>query len=249
MPRNVYFCFDDCLIFQGKLGSSSKHAHHYVQLGYSGSATFHLEHDSSSFRDPVNSFFIPSDHAHQLRLSGQDTVIMIWLDPEFQATQTFFAHSDILPLPSDFQQLLKPLYNQTLDCEKAHKIRTSILNRSSHRQESIDDRVVQSIRWLKSNLVHQSITTGDLCEVAHLSKSRFMHLFSDQIGIPVRKFILWQRLKKALEHLADGSNITQSAHLSGFTDSAHMNRTFKSMFGITPSAIFKNSRFIQFFSC
>jgi AraC-like DNA-binding protein len=76
-----------------------------------------------------------------------------------------------------------------------------------------------------------------------------MHLFSEQVGIPVRKFILWQRLKYALLMLADGSAITKAAHAAGFTDSAHMNRTFNAMFGIGPSEIFKNSRFIQFFAC
>jgi AraC-like DNA-binding protein len=34
-----------------------------------------------------------------------------------------------------------------------------------------------------------------------------------------------------------GMSWTQAAHLAGFADSAHLNRTYKRMFGITPTTI------------
>ncbi|MDP1564902.1 MAG: hypothetical protein Q8L91_01400, partial [Polaromonas sp.] len=37
--------------------------------------------------------------------------------------------------------------------------------------------------------------------------------------------------------LADGANLTQAAHFSGFADSAHLSRTFVSAFGITPNSL------------
>jgi AraC-like DNA-binding protein len=155
----------------------------------------------------------------------------------------------IEPLPNSLTEKLQPLYDQTLNCSEANRIREIITGRSAQHLKELDERLTDSIHWVKNHLSAQSITTEDLANQAYLSKSRFMHLFSDQIGIPVRKFILWQRLKHALIHLSEGESITASAHAAGFTDSAHMNRTFKTMFGITPSAIFKNSRFIQVFAC
>lgn len=39
-----------------------------------------------------------------------------------------------------------------------------------------------------------------------------------------------------------GSSLTEAAHVAGFADSAHLSRTFRSMFGIAPSFMFERSR-------
>jgi AraC-like DNA-binding protein len=82
-----------------------------------------------------------------------------------------------------------------------------------------------------------------------LSESRFIHLFKEQVGIPFRRYLLWLRLVEAIELVLDGVSLTTAAHTAGFADSAHLSRTFRRMFGITPSYILKNSQFIQVISC
>ena len=39
-----------------------------------------------------------------------------------------------------------------------------------------------------------------------------------------------------------GANLTEAAHLAGFADSAHLSRTFRAMFGVAPSLLFKPSQ-------
>ena len=39
-----------------------------------------------------------------------------------------------------------------------------------------------------------------------------------------------------------GSSLTEAAHAAGFADSAHLSRTFRSMFGITPSFLFRRGQ-------
>lgn len=43
------------------------------------------------------------------------------------------------------------------------------------------------------------------------------------------------RLVTATERLAAGVSITDAAHGAGFSDGAHFSRTFRSMFGLSPS--------------
>ena len=50
----------------------------------------------------------------------------------------------------------------------------------------------------------------------------------------------------AVQMAAEGKNLTEAAYGSGFSDSAHLCRTFRENFGLNMTRIFKYSRFIQF---
>lgn len=66
-----------------------------------------------------------------------------------------------------------------------------------------------------------------------LSESRFLHLFREQMGIAWRPYLLWRRLLCAVTALASGITATAAAHQAGFADSAHLSRTFRSVFGMS----------------
>src|SRR5262245_14718815 len=74
-----------------------------------------------------------------------------------------------------------------------------------------------------------------LAGIAALSPSRFMHAFKESVGVPVRPYILWLRLQRAACDLRDGAKVTSAAHRAGFSDAAHLTRTFRRMLGATPS--------------
>ncbi len=66
-----------------------------------------------------------------------------------------------------------------------------------------------------------------------LSESRFLHLFKQEMNIPWRPYLLWRRLLCAANAMVKGRNATEAAHIAGFSDSAHLSRTFKKMFGLS----------------
>lgn len=78
---------------------------------------------------------------------------------------------------------------------------------------------------------------NELANVAGLSESRMQHLFKEQIGIPIRRYVLWMRLRHVVELAVSETTLTSAAHASGFSDLAHFTRTFRAMFGIKPSAL------------
>jgi AraC-like DNA-binding protein len=73
-----------------------------------------------------------------------------------------------------------------------------------------------------------------LAQVADLSPSRLMHIFTESLGIPLRPYLLWLRAQRAAEALTAGHTVTEAAHLAGFADAPHLTRTFRRMFGATP---------------
>ncbi len=70
-----------------------------------------------------------------------------------------------------------------------------------------------------------------------LSVGRLSHLFTAEVGFPLRPYVLWLRLHRAAEHLQRGASLTEAAHAAGFTDSAHLNRVFRRTLGLNPSEI------------
>lgn len=224
------------------------HYHHYLQFGFSRAPSFRLRTKKQDF-GYVNSFLIPADTPHELRLKGDAPVIMFWLDPEYQHQQTAPVSDEIITPLSNLNTQLAGLTDQPLSCESANNIRSVITGKSPLTLKNLDSRIAETIVRIAQELTSQTITAEYLASEVYLSPGRFMHLFSDEVGIPVRKYILWQRLRHTLIQMAEGKSITEVAISAGFTDSSHMNRNFNAMFGITPSKIFKNSRFVQVFAC
>ena len=77
----------------------------------------------------------------------------------------------------------------------------------------------------------------ELASLVGLSESRMQHLFKQQTGIPIRRYVLWMRLRHVVELTVSGASLTTAAIESGFADLAHFTRTFRAMFGIKPSAL------------
>ncbi len=76
-----------------------------------------------------------------------------------------------------------------------------------------------------------------------------MHLFRSETGTTLRQFILWRRLKLALLAIARGKNMTEAAYVANFSDSAHLTRTFVTMFGFSPTEILAGPVGAEFSLC
>src|SRR5215510_7262172 len=83
--------------------------------------------------------------------------------------------------------------------------------------------------------VSDDFSLKTLARISGLSQSRFMHVFTESVRVPLRRYILWLRLQRASCELMDGVSVTTAAHSAGFSDAAHFTRTFRRMIGKTPS--------------
>jgi AraC family transcriptional regulator, arabinose operon regulatory protein len=83
-----------------------------------------------------------------------------------------------------------------------------------------------------------------LAQALDLSYGRMSHLFSQQVGLPMKSYLLWRKAKLALMRFASGASLTEIAHAAGFADSAHLSRSFARFFGIKPSYLM-NSDCVQ----
>lgn len=98
---------------------------------------------------------------------------------------------------------------------------------------AIDPRIQQIVEKLQACDDLTSLT--DLAGQVGLSASRFQHLFTQQVGVPFRRYRAWNRMRQALTCIVCGDNFTAAAHIAGFTDSAHFSHDFRNTFGAPPS--------------
>lgn len=100
-----------------------------------------------------------------------------------------------------------------------------------HRQE-----VTDTLTYIHSVLPGLPRLTEAATKVG-ISPSRLTHLFTTQVGMPFRRFVLWARIRIVAQQVQAGWNLTDAAASAGFADSAHFTRAFHAMFGLAPSAI------------
>ena len=127
--------------------------------------------------------------------------------------------------------------------ERAH---AALTNNDASLVRSSPQRYVDSSSTARATQVHAAIRgalsecsamgLADLAAELGLSSSRFSHWFSETTGLPFRSYKKWVRLVVAMEELAtNGADLTRAAHSAGFADSAHLSRTFRLAFGLSPS--------------
>ncbi len=82
---------------------------------------------------------------------------------------------------------------------------------------------------------HTKLKLEDLAEYVHLTPSYLSKVFKEQIGISLSDHILKRRLNAAILLLKknDSLTINEIALETGFYDSAHFSKAFKSVYGIT----------------
>ena len=87
-----------------------------------------------------------------------------------------------------------------------------------------------------------ALPRDQVAQAAHLSASRFNHLFRQEMGVSFRSYRVWSQVRAAMAGLATQARLTDAALHGAFSDSAHFSRTFRQTFGMTPSSVLKPLR-------
>jgi AraC-like DNA-binding protein len=98
----------------------------------------------------------------------------------------------------------------------------------------LDARIATVVRALFADV---TFPIDDLAKLVRLSADRLSHLFTEMVGIDLRRYRLWLKIGRASLVLATNpdTNLSEVARLAGFSDSAHLSRAVKEVYGGAPS--------------
>jgi AraC-like DNA-binding protein len=183
-------------------------------------------------------------------------------DLEFSAAGTRFVAIGVNPLHENFRAFtrLKAPYVLQLDRKMFSPLdallRDAVDGTLPHQQSvELFDRVQAIVRphlpitpkldaranaLVKELWANPRSSVDELASSLGLSYDRTSHFFAEAIGIPIRTYLLWQKLYKAGGLLLSGATLTEAAHGAGFVDSAHYSSAFHRAYGQAPSDLHRS---------
>ena len=245
--RGQLFLMEGRALYLGLAADADSHAHHAAQIAIALEGTFKLA-DPYGIALDTRAALVPPNAMHRLEGGGQPLAIL-FLDPESMPAR-HLASQGKDPIQLDealFRPLLPKLlqaYQEGINFQEGWDFCEELLQAlaPAERAAPLDPRVRRAIALLRDHPGTPPLS--EVSKAVGLSPSRLGHLFSEQVGLPLRPYLLWLRLQRVLIALAQGGTLTMAAHDAGFADSAHLSRTFRRMFGITPSSLAGGMRII-----
>lgn len=230
-------------LYVGKSERATRHAHHAIQICISLERRFRIRSGSGGPWQYHTGAIVSPDAPHELA-GDAGGIALLYVEPEgedgrrlkvltrgtaivaLEAATVRSLRALLLPLAATNAAPSRDLFQRLLACLGAAVGSDGVL----------DPRIARALSLLRANTADAPPSVW-MATTVGLSTGRFRHLFLANIGISYRRYQLWLRLQAAVDEALRGASLTTAAHAAGFADSAHLTRTFRRMFGITPSAL------------
>ncbi|MBF6209936.1 helix-turn-helix domain-containing protein [Nocardia puris] len=220
------------LAFGGPIRPTDLHAHHTVQVLVARTPVTVM--DASGVRHRGTRVVVPADAPHRIETAAEGAAL--YLDPETAAGASADrrAHhggwaEDAAPLPAELAAA--PLADQVAVIVR--ELRSGAPGSAGPRHSA----VLEALRLLPTLVTDRTVRGADVAARVGLSPARLSHLFADQVGLPLRPYMLWLRLRVAIGRFRSGDDLATAARAAGFDDGTQLTRTCKRTFGLTPAAL------------
>ncbi|RJF87878.1 AraC family transcriptional regulator [Oleomonas cavernae] len=234
---------DGVALFHGLAGDQHAHSHHAIQICAGGG----IEVTADCGATVGAALAIPADLRHRLAPTSRP-VMLAYLDPDSSAGQAVGAllAGRIGTLDDTVGERLAAMQRQAgpLRAWAVAAAAFPVLSPAGGRGPAGTVARVQAV--MAAALDEPVWRPRDLARALDLSVDRLGRLFRAESGMQLRSWLKWQRLQAAIGLALNGEDLTRAAHGAGFADQAHLTRTMRATFGISPSSLFDRQRTVSF---
>lgn len=242
----LYFCIGRALVI-GSIMPSEMHHLAVIEITASLDHPFSIRMENENWVE-TRAVIVDANVPHQLKdFHGQQITLTIVPERRWGkylqkyvlngAKIKYLDHLDLSSLENNIQEILKNDY----DCPTTFGVGDQLIDLITGIRgfkDRMDDRILNVLNRIQQSL-SEPISAKKLARGIFLSEGRFLHLFKEQLGLPLRQYILYQRIMVATREFLRGKSLTEAAYEAGFSDSAHFTRTFIEMNGMKPSTVAK----------
>ena len=227
------------------------HAHHALQLCLARNGTLRLGALDPSVDVTGEGGWMGADVPHSVTCDGP--VVQLYLDPESAIGRRLSTHANRTAQPIEaalargLLAILDERLERPLEPDRLRGLVDEVFQRldagiapepSAERCATpppIDSRVRAALSALATR-EGREWSSEALASRIGVSERRLRQLFADEVGLPMRRYVLWLRVVEATDALRRGATPTDAALQAGFADAAHMSRAFRRLFGTPPAA-------------
>ncbi|MBI3346142.1 MAG: helix-turn-helix transcriptional regulator [Burkholderiales bacterium] len=227
-------------------GRTEWHDHHAHQLALAPEGELRFRTEAQGAWTGFAGALVPSHCAHQFEVDGL-RVVHLFVEPESRAGRALTRHfgaGQVASLPAGeartaAQTLFAAFAADATPPAMQHAAVATIAalcGATTEPDAELDPRLARALAFIQAHIA-QPLSLAEVASSVALSESRFRHLFMAGTGSSFRAYLLWLRINRAIDAAMAGASWTEAAHQAGFSDSAHLSRTHKRMFGIEPTAV------------
>ena len=193
--KSSLYLWNGYAMFLGDHTDSSVHQHHAVQIviGLNQPVQLYFQNDIHLSHVAI----IAADYPHKIT-SNADWHVVIMLNPEREATRKLVARhlanrpfrllgfESVAPLVPTLQDFI----GRTHSADSAKRLCddiTGMLSGLENKIDMVDDRIQKALNLL-NQLTVKKIALKDIARTIGLSEGRLVHLFKEQVGIPIRRY-------------------------------------------------------------
>ena len=220
------------------------HSHHAAQVCFGLEGALRLRTGTDQPWDRHGAFYVPPDRPHEFA-AAQTATAIIYVEAEsaecaaLERSAPRTPRAVRFPLQESLLVQLQALHQRNATIEHANATCLALLGVDQAPRPGFDRRIAKCLDIIRAQL-DQKLRLAAVAHAIGVSESWLAHRFTAEVGVPMRRYILWQRLWRAVELALNGATLTQAAHAAGLSDSAHLSRAFRKTFGVTPSFLFES---------
>lgn len=200
-------------------------------------------------RKPSTTIFHPPQESHSVDY-GSEAVRILSVHVDFKRLDHIREHSVVLDSATSHRTetiawLCRRIYQEFGRMDAASSLAIEglvleILAEASRNREGSTER--KRPRWLESarEFLHDNfsepLVLEDVAESAGVHPVHLARVFRQQFGCTVGEYVRRLRVDYACRHLYSTElSLSEIALAAGFADQSHLTKTFKNLFGLTPS--------------
>jgi AraC-like DNA-binding protein len=232
------------------------HSHNTMQIIVDIQSTFKCRIGDEEWKTCKN-LIIRENVIHQLD-TNNSVQLLIYLDAETTAAKEikskYMDKLDVYDPGNSIFEDINPKALQQAILKSNPDLLLDVVNRvlnilcGAREGAKPDERIIKTKQWIAGQ--HPSnLSIAHLADLVCLSESRLRVLFKNKTGIPVYQYIMWSRIRFAVNRIMNGCAINEAALEAGFTDSSHFHKMLVRMFGLSPSQFIKSNQNFNIITC
>ena len=238
---DILFEYDHILIrSEYRTPDIHKHLAAHMVFGIKGELTCVVRENTFKCRGA----FIASDVEHTIYAENGDMLLFL-LDTTSEMAriieESFLHGNDFFLIDTATVDIMTNIWEKCSDdLEEADRRLLEACGIEKGVKLAADERVQKVLSYLASSDSIPADIMELLCREVCLSESRLSHIFKEQMGIALGRYLVLEKMKKGYLHYGRTGNITEAALNAGFDSPSHFAATCKRMFGISFSEFIKS---------